>query len=253
MSRKKKLHMPKGIVPQSLNIRRPSWALRQINISEPERILSSVGGAGLAIYGIGRRDMTGLALSLLGGYLLYRGATGHCHTYEALGIDMSDPNTHGGIEVTKSLVIKQPKDELYDFWYDFDNLPHFMTHLEAVWQIGDHRWHWVAKAPGGMSVEWDADVIDERDGEYIAWRSLEGSEVPNEGSVTFTELPNNGGTQVTVNLIYYPLGGQMGAWIAKMFGEEPSIQIEDDLRNFKLMMEGDSKPATRRKNAGGGE
>ena len=70
MSRKKKLHMPKGIVPQSLNIRRPSWALRQINISEPERILSSVGGAGLAIYGIGRRDMTGLALSLLGGYLL---------------------------------------------------------------------------------------------------------------------------------------------------------------------------------------
>lgn len=247
---KKKLHMPKGIVPSAINIRRPNRALRQVNISEPERIVTSIGGAGLAIYGVSRGDLRGLAMALAGSYLLYRGATGHCHTYEALGIDMSDPVTHGGIEVTKSLVIKQPADELYDFWYNFENLPHFMQHLEAVWQIGDHRWHWVAKAPGGMSVEWDADVIDEEEGKFIAWRSLEGSDVPNEGSVTFTELPNNGGTQVTVSLVYYPLGGQMGAWIAKMFGEEPSIQIEDDLRNFKLLMEDQNSTIQRRKRQG---
>ena len=246
----KKLQMPAGIVPNAINIRRPSWALRQVNISEPERIVSSVGGASLAIYGISRRDLAGLALAIAGGYLLYRGATGHCHTYEALGIDMSD-EMHGGIEVTKSLAIKQPAAELYDFWYNFDNLPHFMKHLEAVWQVGDHRWHWVAKAPAGMSVEWDADVVDEREGEYIAWRSLEGSEVPNEGSVTFTELPDGHGTQVTVNLMYYPLGGQMGAWIAKQFGEEPSIQIEDDLRNFKLIMEGVDRPMTKRNSSRG--
>jgi uncharacterized membrane protein len=247
---RKKLQMPAGIVPKAINIRRPSWALRQVNMSEPDRIVSSVGGASLAIYGISRKDMAGLAIALAGGYLLYRGATGHCHTYEALGLDMSDPHTHGGIEVTKSIVVKQSASELYDFWSNFDNLPHFMKHLEAVWQVGDHRWHWVAKAPAGMSVEWDADVVDEREGEFIAWQSLEGSEVPNEGSVSFTELPDDRGTQVTVNLIYYPLGGQMGAWIAKMFGEEPSIQIEDDLRNFKLIMEGVTREMMKRRGRG---
>ena len=66
--------------------------------------------------------------------------------------------------------------------------------------------------------------------------------MPNEGSVTFSTLANGAGTQVTVSLIYYPLGGQLGAWVAKMFGEEPSIQIEDDLRNFKLMMENENRP-----------
>lgn len=237
---KKRITLPKTIasaLPAARQFRRPRRALQDINISEPERVVTSVGGAALAIYGLARRDMRGLAMALAGSYLLYRGATGHCHTYKALGIDMSDPNTHGGIEVTKSIVINRSAEDLYDYWYNFENLPQFMEHVQSVWMIGDHRWHWVAKAPAGMDVEWDADVTDEHEGEYIEWRSLEGSDVPNEGSVTFTELPDGQGTQVTVNLVYYPLGGQLGAWVAKLFGEEPSIQIEDDLLNFKLLME----------------
>jgi uncharacterized membrane protein len=235
---RKRLSLPKQLNPGLSNsIRRPRRALRDINISEPERIVTSIGGAALALYGLGRRDMRGLAMALAGSYLLYRGATGHCHTYKAMGVNMSDPSTHGGIKVSKSIVIRRSAEDLYEYWYNFENLPQFMEHLQAVWMIGDHRWHWVAKAPAGMDVEWDADVIDEREGEFIAWQSLEGSDVPNEGSVSFRELPNDQGTQVTVNLIYYPLGGQLGAWIAMLFGEEPSMQIEDDLRNFKLLME----------------
>lgn len=224
-------------MPPGMGIRRPRTALQKINVSEPDRILTSVGGAGLLIYGIGRRDVPGMLMALAGGYLLYRGATGHCYVYDALDLDMSDPRLHGGIEVTKSIVIDRPKAELYRYWYNFENLPLFMDHVQAVWMVGDHRWHWVAKAPAGMEVEWDADVIDEKEGEYIVWQSLEGSDVPNEGSVHFNELPN-GKTQVTVSLVYFPLGGQMGAFIAKLFGEEPSGQVEDDLRNFKLIMEG---------------
>lgn len=232
------------ILPRRLALRRPSRALRNVNISEPERIVSTIGGAGLALYGAARKDLPGLALALFGGYLVYRGATGHCHTYEALGLDLSDPRLHGGIEVNKSIVIKRSPQELYRFWYNFENLPRFMEHVEAVWMIGDHRWHWVAKAPAGMSVEWDADVVGEREGEYIAWQSLEGAEVPNEGSVRFEALPDDQGTKVTVSLIYYPLGGQLGAWIAKLFGEEPNVQVEDDLRNFKLIMEGNEAHRT---------
>jgi uncharacterized membrane protein len=112
-----------------------------------------------------------------------------------------------------------------------------MEHLEAVWMIGDHRYHWVAKAPAGMSVEWDADVIEERPGELVAWRSLDGSEIANEGSVRFESSDHGLATDLHVSLKYYPPAGKIGAWIAKLFGEEPGDQIEADLNHLKELME----------------
>jgi uncharacterized membrane protein len=102
---------------------------------------------------------------------------------------------------------------------------------------GGNRSHWVAKAPAGTSVEWDAEVYNEKEGELIAWRSLEGSQVNSAGSVHFNAAPGGGGTEVRVVLKYDPPGGVIGATIAKLFGEEPSQQIREDLRRFKQLME----------------
>ncbi|HEX8000781.1 MAG TPA: SRPBCC family protein [Pyrinomonadaceae bacterium] len=146
--------------------------------------------------------------------------------------------TEGGAsKVKKSLIINRTPEELYRFWRDFENLPRFMKHLESVRVTGDGRSHWVAKAPAGSSVEWDAEITEDRPNELIAWRSLEGADVDNSGSVRFERAPGNRGTIVKVEIDYNPPGGVIGAAVAKLFGEEPGQQTQDALRCLKQVME----------------
>jgi uncharacterized membrane protein len=140
------------------------------------------------------------------------------------------------LHVAKSVTVKRPRQEVYDFWRALERLPEFMIHLESVTITRDGRTHWVAKAPGG-SVEWDAEVIEDRPGELVSWQSIPGSNVPNGGSVRFADAPADRGTEIRVTLHYDPPGGSAGAMVAKLFGAEPSQQLLDDLRRFKQVME----------------
>lgn len=149
----------------------------------------------------------------------------------------TDSKTIGGNHVKKSITINSTPEELYAFWHNFENLPRIMNHLESVKTTGAGRSHWVAKAPAGTTVEWDAEIVEEREGELIAWRSLEGADVDNSGSVSFEKAPGGRGTIVTVELEYNPPGGALGAGVAKLFGENPEQQIYDDLRCFKQVIE----------------
>ncbi|HEX7315602.1 MAG TPA: SRPBCC family protein [Pyrinomonadaceae bacterium] len=142
----------------------------------------------------------------------------------------------GGIPVNKSIVINASAEEVYGFWRDFENLPRFMRYLESVRVTGEGRSHWVAKAPGG-SVEWDAEVTEDRPNQLIAWRSLEGSEVETSGSVRFEPAVGGRGTVVHVQLDYNPPAGAVGALFAKLFGEDPGAQMQIDLRRFKQVIE----------------
>jgi len=143
----------------------------------------------------------------------------------------------GVIRVQKTVTINRSPEELYRFWRDFQNLPRFMNHLGSVQVIGDKRSHWVARGPAGMRVEWDAEVIEDRSNEVIKWRSLEGSDVDNVGSVRFERAPGGRGTVVRVEIEYSPPAGVIGAGLAKLFGEDPEWQLKDDLRRFKQVME----------------
>lgn len=141
------------------------------------------------------------------------------------------------IHVTKSITIMKPRAEVYQFWRQLERLPSFMIHLKSVTEVGQTRSHWIAHAPGGTDVEWDAEIIAERATELLSWRSLDGSEIRNEGSVRFKDAPADRGTEVRVDLSYDAPGGAAGATIAKWFGEEPVQQLTDDLRRFKQVME----------------
>lgn len=152
-------------------------------------------------------------------------------------LSSNDSTTTGETTVRKSLIINRSPEELYQFWRDFENLPSFMKHLESVKVTGEGRSHWVAKAPAGTSVEWDAEITEDRPNELIAWRSLEGSDVENSGSVQFEPAPGNRGTIVRVEIEYNPPGGVIGAAVAKLFGEEPGQQAQEDLRCLKQVME----------------
>lgn len=143
----------------------------------------------------------------------------------------------GAVRVKQTAIVNRPPAEVYRYWHDFQNLPGFMHHLESVRVTGEGRSHWTAKAPAGMTVEWDAEITEDRPDELIAWRSLAGADVDNSGSVRFEPAPGNRGTLVTVELEYDPPGGVVGAAAARLFGEEPNQQVKSDLRRFKQVLE----------------
>jgi len=139
--------------------------------------------------------------------------------------------------VEKTITVNRPPDEVYRFWHDFQNLPTFMKHLESVEVSGDGRSHWKAKAPGGRTVEWDAAIVEDQPDARIAWRSVDGSDVSHQGSVRFDRATGGRGTVVKIEMQYDPPGGIVGKTVAKLFGEEPGQQIDDDLRAFKQIMD----------------
>lgn len=146
-------------------------------------------------------------------------------------------NGSQGVHAKASCVVNRSPDEVYAFWRNFENLSRFMKHLESVADHGDGRSHWIAKGPAGSTVEWDATIIADVPGEVITWRSLEGADVDHAGAVRFEEAPGGRGTIVKVNIQYNPLAGVVGATVAKLFGEEPEQQLDDDLRRFKQVLE----------------
>lgn len=142
-----------------------------------------------------------------------------------------------GIEVREQITIGKPPEELYRFWRDFQNLPRFMEHLESVRVLDDRRSRWTARAPAGKTVEWEAEITTDVPNERISWRSVGEADVPNFGTVRFLRAPGDRGAEVQVELRYDPPGGKLGAVVAKLFGEEPSLQVKSDLRRLKQVME----------------
>ena len=217
------------------------------NVNSRERWLSVVIGGAVAAYGLTRRSVGGITLAGLGGALVWRGASGHCAVYDALGItsvaeaDADRPNVsvpYGrGVRVEQTVTIGLPPEAIYAFFRNFENLPRFMSHLQSVTVLDDKRSHWVTKGPAGSDAEWDAEIINEIPNELIGWRSVDGSQVDNAGSVHFKAVPGGRGTDVKVILRYDPPGGLVGAMTAKVSGEDPAHQVKEDLRALKMLLE----------------
>ena len=141
------------------------------------------------------------------------------------------------MHVRRAITVRRDRDELYAIWRDFDRFGEFMAHVEEVRSIGAGRSHWKARGPLGMTAEWEAEITEDVPGERISWRSLPGSKVHNEGTVSFVEAPADQGTEIHLELHYEIPGGTVGATLAKLFGEEPAVQVKDDLRRFKQIVE----------------
>ena len=220
------------------------------NVSEPERWLSAIGGSALAVYGLERGTLGGLALAAVGGSLVYRGLTGHCPCYASLGVSTAEPKPAAtsvraghGVKIEKTFTINRPREEVYRFWRNFENLPGIMRHLRSVETKSDQLSHWVANGPLGITVEWDAEIHNEEKNRLIAWRSLADSEIETAGSVHFMPVPGGPGTQVRISMKYDPSPEKMAELIAGIFGVDLKSQIEEDLCSFKQMMEAGAAPA----------
>ena len=156
-----------------------------------------------------------------------------------------------GIKIVRAVTIRKPAAELYAFWRDLANLPQIIKHRVSVTTLSDTESHWVVSAPAGKNVEWDALIINDEPDRLIAWRSRDGAEVRNAGSVRFEPAPGDEGTEVTVALEYEPPGGRLGAFVAKLTRDSASSQVFDALRRFKALMEAGEIPTIEGQPAGG--
>lgn len=225
-------------------LRKEQRSASSVNVGDKERLFSLLAGSALGIYGLSRFSLAGLGLAAAGGSLLYRGVTGHCGMYQALGICTATPRGPAtsvraghGIKIDESTIINRDAATLWQFWRKLENIGRFMCHLERVEEHDPQRSHWEARGPLGYRIHWEAEIINEKENELIAWRSVDGADVDTAGSVHFRELPNGRGTEMRVVLKYDARTAQIAEPLARMMGESPQQQIHDDLRRFKQVME----------------
>lgn len=219
------------------------------------RLSSMILAGGLLAYGLTRPTrLRGLAAAALGGGLFLRGYRDSSRAGVGIARRRRHPavgvRARHGVRVERSMTINADRDELYRRWRQIDRLPDFMRHLDAVQVIDDRRSHWTAIGPFEQRLEWDAEIITDRGGEIIAWRSEPGGDVDTAGSVRFTDAPAGRGTVVTVEIKYDPPGGRPVARLAEMFFSGLDQRVQEDLRRFKQLVETGEIPTTEGQPAG---
>ena len=219
------------------------------NVGDTERIFSLAAGVGLGLVGLARGASERL------------GADSDRRRFDLAWIHGTLPRLRGpwhqqrqtqsgnlcparqGVKLEKTIIVARPAADLYRFWRRLENLPQVMRHLKNVRSIDSQHSRWVAEGALGKDLEWDAEIINEREDEMLAWASLPNGDVETAGSVHFRPLKNGQGTEVTVSLKYNPPAGKMGAHLATLLGEGLEEKLDEDLATFKQVMETGMAPA----------
>ena len=190
-----------------------------------------IAGAAMAAFGLSRRSKSGLALAAAGGALAYAG-------WRA--------NTSGPDQFLArgSVLLNCSPQEAYRRYRKFEDLPQFMFHLKSVEKTGERQYRWIALGPVGIPIQWDAEIVDERENEFISWRSLPGSELTAAGSVRFEKAPSGRGTILTAITHFDHPTGKLGYAVTKLFGKDPNFLMQQDLRRFKALLEAGEIPTT---------
>jgi len=219
---------------------------RSTALADAENWLALGAGALLLLAGASRRSAIGACLAVSSAPLLYRGIAGRWPDVLNGHVQPDSTKTalggEHGVHVRESVRLEVPVADVYRFWRRLDNLPRFMTYLNRVTESTDGTSHWVAAGPAGLTVEWEAEVVNEIENKLLAWRSLPGSDVVMAGSVNFDAARGGRSTQVSVHLQYAPPAGKAGALVASLFGHEPSQTVREDLRHFKQLLEAGEIP-----------
>ncbi len=220
--------------------RRSRIIRRRFNVGIAERWMSLAGGGTVLGIGLWRRGIGGLLLGLLGGLLLFRGMSGYCPLYGRLRISTARPGKSGLwgqhlVHVQSRITVQQPREAVYRYWRNLENLPRFMRHIRQV-RVDGNRSHWIAAAPFGLHLTWDAQIIQDSPNERLTWCSIPGSDVESRGEVRFRPTIS-GGTEIDVDMYYRPPGGTASRLFARLFGGISEKAVRRDLERFKGAIE----------------
>jgi uncharacterized membrane protein len=141
------------------------------------------------------------------------------------------------LHIARSVTINRPRDEVYECWRDLDNLPLVVPELQSVTLRGNGRSHWVVSGPANTTVEWDAEITADQPGVLLAWRTLDGTAVPNHGEVRFADAPAGRGAELRVDIWLEPPAGVVGQAIAAWLGDDPKATVREALRRYKQVLE----------------
>lgn len=215
----------------------PAYGSARTNVGEAERVASVLGGSALAALGAAKRSGLGWALTGLGAVLLWRGVSGRCPAYAVAGVSTAGAQPDP-VMIDRSVTVTHPRAAVYAFWRDLQNLPQFMGHLRRVAPLTERLWHWVAKGPGPLpDLTWDAEIVEDKRNEVLAWRSLPGADVDNAGHVRFEDA-EGGGTTVRVRIGYHPPAGSVGHVVAHWLSPLLGAVVEDDLHRLQAVLDG---------------
>jgi uncharacterized membrane protein len=207
-----------------------------------KRLLYGVAGGALLTIGLKQRSFLGALAAVIGTDLVTNGATGH-HLHEFLGaVEHVGPRGlriphQVGVQVQQSVLVNTAPDGAYTFVRNLENLPRFLKHLKNVEVRDEKRSHWAVQGPGGKEIEWDAEIITDSPNHVISWRSLNHPDVKSAGSVHFEPAIGKRGTIIRVRMQYLPIGGALRAFVGKLFGDEPDLQLDEDLHRLKQVLE----------------
>jgi uncharacterized membrane protein len=253
---KKEMHMASAKLINRYPVMETVEALQrqvetQVNVPPSERLLSTVGGSALALAGLRRRGWPRAIRAVLGGFLLYRGITGHSFLYQALhinraqhpfpSVNISSIPGREGFRVQRTLTIRRTPQDLYAFWRDVENAPRYMPSIQSVRKIDEKRSHWIATDPRGQRIEWDAEITQDQPGRLIAWQAYHKVMQGNGGRISFIEAPRQRGTIVTLEVDFVGHKGLQNTLEIPLLGRVTGLFLEsrvlEILRRFKALME----------------
>lgn len=222
---------------------------------------SAAAGAVIAWRGLRRRDGLGALATFGGAALAATGAASALAGPELIrrsGQSLLRMMPQGSAEARSAVTINRPPAELYAFWRDLANLAQLMPDILEIRPQGEGRWRWAVRGPGGASLEWEAELVEERENELIAWRSVGDWDIASEGAVRFRSAPGGRGSEVHVTMSFGAPAGRpfdrlRGRAVAWLFGAEPGRQLRDGLRRLKTQMETGEAAVLAPRPAGGAE
>lgn len=207
------------------------------NLSDLSRVTSVLAGSALIMKAFNGKKTAVKVIA--GGYMLYRGITGHCPLSEQLKADKTDASI-----IQVSVTVNKPREAAYRFWRKLSNLPLFMKHLTSVRELPDERSMWEATIPGHLgTLKWETQITQEKENELLGWQSVEDPDVENSGIITFSDA-GKFGTELHVTISYKAPAGKVGASITKLLNPLFTGMVEEDIRNFKRYIETGEIPTT---------
>ena len=211
----------------------------QSNWSPNTRLTTGVIGAAASLYGLAGRGVTSKIAGAGGLALLARAAT---------NLDFGRLTGLGArrhsVKVQKTITIDAPVEHVFSIWSNPTNFPQFMTHVREVRPLDGRdtrRWQWKVRGKSGMEFEFDTQLTAYQENRFLAWRTEPGAWIQHEGQVRF--IPNDDrSTTAQVTLAYTPIAGAVGHAIAKLLGDDPKSQMDDDLMRMKTFVESGVRP-----------
>lgn len=203
------------------------------NVNFPERVISIISGSFLMCNAVSSKGS--FTKTLAAGYLMFRGTTGYCPAYDAVGKTLGIKGRN--INIYTSVTVNRPPKEVYAFWRKLENLPLFMEHIEEVKAIDNTNSEWKVRVPGGLgTISWQSRIVEDVPEQRLSWHSLPDSVIENAGNVQFLKSGKNG-TELHVFISYRVPAGKVGEKVARLFNPMFEEMVRDDIKNFREFLE----------------